>query len=159
MSIEEGYCFRRALPTTGVSTATDDGPNGRKRPLRYVMGLLYIGAGVLHFVAPKVYARVVPPRLPKPVALVYLSGIAEIVLGSGVLIQRTRRRSAWGIIALLVAVFPANVHMATSDVATDAMPDRIEGVARAALWIRLPLQGVLMLWAWWYTRSTSETSE
>lgn len=142
-----------------MSTATDDDPNGHKRPLRYVMGFFYIGAGILHFVAPKVYARVVPPRFPKPVALVYLSGLAEIVLGGGVLLQRTRRRSAWGIIALLVAVFPANVHMATSDVATDAVPDRIEGIAQAALWIRLPLQGVLMLWAWWYTRSTAETTE
>jgi uncharacterized membrane protein len=150
--IGEGYCFVEQPHISGVSTVTDDDPNDRKRPLRYAMGLLYIGAGVLHFVAPTIYARVVPPRFPKPVALVYLSGIAEIVLGLGVLIRRTQRRSAWGIIALLAAVFPANVHMATSDVTTDAVPDRIEGIARAALWIRLPLQGVLMLWAWWYTR-------
>lgn len=135
-----------------------DDLNRYKRPLRYVMGLLYVGAGVLHFVAPKRYAHVVPPRLPRPVALVYLSGIAEIVLGSGVLLRRTRRRSAWGIVALLIAVFPANVHMATSDVATDAVPDWAEDITRAALWIRLPLQAVLVLWAWWYTRPSEPTA-
>jgi uncharacterized membrane protein len=130
-----------------------------KRPLLYVMGLSYAAAGVMHFVAPRVYARVVPPQFPQPIALVYLSGIAEIVFGVGVLLQRTRRRSAWGIIALLVAVFPANVHMATSDVATDAVPDWADSITRAAMWARLPLQGVLILWAWWYTRSLSENSE
>ena len=122
------------------------------------MGSLYVVAGVLHLVAPTVFARVVPPRFPKPVALVYLSGIAEIVLGAGVLVRRTQRRSAWGIVALLIAVFPANVHMATSDVATDAVPDRLEGVARTALWLRLPFQGVLLLWAWWYTRPSASST-
>ncbi|WP_049997683.1 DoxX family protein [Halococcus sediminicola] len=135
-----------------------DDPSRFKRPLRYVMGLLYVGAGVLHFVAPKRYAHVVPPRFPRPVALVYLSGIAEVVLGTGVLLRRTRRRSAWGIVALLIAVFPANVHMATGDVATDAVSDWAEGITRAALWVRLPLQAVLVLWAWWYTRPSERTA-
>ncbi|WP_273835974.1 hypothetical protein [Halococcus sp. PRR34] len=142
-----------------MSTDTDDTPPRLKRPLLYVMGVFYAAAGVMHFVAPKVYARIVPPRFPKPVALVYLSGIAEIVLGIGVLLRRTRQRSAWGLIALLIAVFPANVHMATSDVATDAAPDWAEGITRAAMWARLPLQGVLILWAWWYTRLMPESSE
>ena len=91
-----------------------------KRPLLYVMGFLYVLAGVLHFVAPKVYARIVPPSFPRPVFLVYLSGIAEIVLGIGVVIRRTRRPSAWGLIALLLAVFPANVHMARSGMIPEA---------------------------------------
>ncbi|EMA49792.1 DoxX family protein [Halococcus salifodinae] len=142
-----------------MSTDTDDTPPRLKRPLLYVMGVFYAAAGVMHFVAPKVYARIVPPRFPKPAALVYLSGIAEIVLGIGVLLRRTRQRSAWGLIALLIAVFPANVHMATSDVATDAAPDWAEGITRAAMWARLPLQGVLILWAWWYTRLMPESSE
>lgn len=127
-----------------------------KRPLVYVMGTVYAVAGVLHFVVPKAYARVIPPQFPRPLALVYLSGIAEIVLGVGVMIRRTRRWSAWGIIALLVAVFPANVHMATSDVATDVVPDWASGITRIAMWARLPLQGVLILWAWWYTRLMPE---
>ena len=73
------------------------------------MGGLYVIAGVLHFVAPEMYERVVPPQFPRPRTLVYLSGSAEIVLGIGVLFERTRRRSAWGLVALLVAVFPANI--------------------------------------------------
>jgi uncharacterized membrane protein len=111
-----------------MSTDNDDTLSRLKRPLLYVMGVFYAAAGVMHFVAPKVYARVVPPRFPRPVTLVYLSGIAEIVLGIGVMIRRTHQRSAWGLIALLLAVFPANVHMATSDVATDATPDWADSI-------------------------------
>ncbi|MFC6964611.1 DoxX family protein [Halocatena marina] len=129
-----------------------------KQPLVYVMGVFYTVAGVLHFVFPTAYARVVPPLFPKPHLLVYLSGIAEIGLGLGVMIQRTRRWSAWGLIALLVAVFPANIHMATSDMATNLVPDWATGIAQGAMWARLPFQGVLILWAWWYTRSESESS-
>jgi uncharacterized membrane protein len=129
-----------------------------KQPLRYVMGVLYIVAGVMHFVAPKTYADVVPPSLPRPLELVYLSGIAEIVLGVGVLIPRTRRHSAWGLVLLLLAVFPANVHMATSDFELGGVPERFDGLSDAALWARLPLQGVLVLWAWWYTRPTADDS-
>ncbi len=136
---------------------TDGTASRARRPLLYVMGLFYTIAGVMHFVVPKVYARIVPPQYPKPVALVYLSGITEIVLGIGVMIRRTRRISAWGIIALLVAVFPANVHMAMSDELPDAVPDWAEDIARVGVWVRLPLQGVLILWAWWYTRVPSET--
>jgi uncharacterized membrane protein len=120
-----------------------------RRPLRYVMGGLYVLAGVLHFVNPKMYERIVPPSLPRPRELVYLSGVAEVVLGLGVLIERTRERSARGIVLLLLAVFPANVHMATSD-------DDFGGIPDWLLWARLPLQGVLALWAWWYTRPTPD---
>ncbi|WP_435063015.1 DoxX family protein [Halobaculum sp. EA56] len=123
-----------------------------KRPLLYVMGPLYVVAGVLHFVAPKVYAQVVPPELPRPLDLVYLSGIAEVALGVGVLIPRTRRASAWGLVALLAAVFPANLHMAVRDVTVEGVPAWMRDPPDAALWARLPLQGVLALWAWWYTR-------
>jgi len=130
-----------------------------KRPLLYVMSAFYTIAGVLHFVAPKVYARAVPPQFPVPVGLVYLSGVAEVALGIGVLLRRTRRLSAWGIITLLLAVFPANVYMATSNMVVDAVPDSMAGVARFAQWIRLPLQGVLILWAWWYTKPMSEATE
>ncbi len=124
----------------------------RKRPLRYLMGFLYVLAGVAHFLAPRRFARIVPPRFPRPRALVYLSGAAEVVLGVGVLFRRTRRASAWGIVALLLAVFPANVYMATDGVAAELVPDRYAGLARVAAWVRLPLQGVLILWAWWHTR-------
>jgi len=124
-----------------------------KRPLLYVMGPGYVVAGVLHFVVPELYVQIIPPMLPAPLALVYLSGVAEIAVGVGLLIPRTRRYAAWATIALLVAIFPANVYMATSMVA-------IEGLgggdpSSTARWLRLPLQGVLILWAYWYTDASS----
>jgi uncharacterized membrane protein len=120
-----------------------------KRPLLYLMGPLYVVAGVLHFVVPELYAQIIPPFLPAPLALVYLSGVAEIACGIGVVLPRTRRYAAWATIALLVAIFPANVYMATSMVVVDG----IGGSDPSPLirWGRLPLQGVLILWAYWYT--------
>ena len=120
-----------------------------KRPLLYLMGPGYVVAGVLHFVVPELYVQIIPPILPAPLALVYLSGVAEIAVGIGVLMPRTRRYAAWATIALLVVIFPANVYMATSGVI-------VKGIgggdpSAAARWGRLPLQGVLILWAYWYT--------
>lgn len=135
-----------------MADTTTDTLTYLKRPLRYLMGLLYICTGVTHFRAPELYARIVPPQFPRPVALVYLSGIAEIVLGAGVLFRRTRRQSAWGLVALLLVVFPANVHMATSGMAADMVPGWARDVAQVAAWVRLPLQAVLIRWAWWYTQ-------
>jgi uncharacterized membrane protein len=126
-----------------------------KRPLRYVMGVLYVVAGAMHFVVPHVYVQVVPPSFPRPLALVYLSGIAEIVLGVGVVVPRTRRVAAWGLVLLLLAVFPANVYMATHDVVLEGVPEWARDPSDAATWARLPFQGVLLLWAWWYTRPDS----
>jgi uncharacterized membrane protein len=123
----------------------------RERSGRRLMGAIYVFAGVTHFLAPDSFARAVPPEFPRPRALVYLSGLAEIALGTGLQFDRTRRASAWGVVALLVAVFPANVYMATDDVAVEFVPDWFAGVARAGAWARLPLQAVLVLWAWRHT--------
>lgn len=124
-----------------------------KRPLRYVMGLIYVAAGVTHFLAPDAYEQVVPPAFPRPRLLVHLSGVAEVALGVGVLFERTRRPAAWGLVALLAAVFPANVHMATTDdLSLAGVPAWAAEPPRAALWARLPMQGLLALWAWWHTR-------
>lgn len=124
-----------------------------KRPLRYVMGLSYVAVGLTHFLAPDAYEQVVPPAFPRKRALVYLSGVAEVALGAGVLFERTRRPAAWGLLALLAAVFPANVHMATADdLELEAVPAWAADPPRALLWARLPVQGLLALWAWWYTR-------
>jgi len=120
-----------------------------KRPLLYLMGLGYVIAGVLHFVVPELYAQIIPPFLPAPLALVYLSGVAEIAVGVGVLIPRTRRYAAWATIALLIAIFPANVYMATSMVVVDGIGGT--NPSPVIRWGRLPLQGVLILWAYWYT--------
>ena len=127
-----------------------------KRPLLLVMGPAYVVAGVMHFVVPEAYVQVVPPVLPAPLALVYLSGVAEIALGIGVLVPQTRRYAAWGLIALLVAVFPANVYMATSGVAVQGTPFGTLDPSAAERWGRLPLQAVLVAWAWWYTRPTPD---
>jgi uncharacterized membrane protein len=102
-----------------------------------VLALMFVGAGVLHFARPELYARVVPPGFPYPAALVSLSGAAEIAGGVGVLLPEVRRWAGWGLIALLVAVFPVNVHMALAP-----------GAAPALLWLRLPLQAVLIVWVW-----------
>jgi len=121
-----------------------------KQPLLYVMGPAFVLAGVLHFVVPELYVQLIPPFFPAPLALVYLSGLAEIAVGIGLLIPRTRRYAAWGTVALLIAIFPANIYMATHGVVIEGMPgggDPSEFVR----WGRLPLQGVLILWALWYT--------
>jgi len=128
-------------------------PDDPDRSLAPLMGATYVAAGISHFLAPKRFAAAIPPSFPAPVALVYLSGIAEVVLGAGVALRRTRRPSAWGIVALLVAVFPANVHLARSDALNDLVPERLAGVARLAAWVRLPFQAVLIGWALRYARS------
>ena len=125
-----------------------------KRPLRYAMALLYVLAGAMHFLAPEAYVRIVPPALPGRLAAVYLSGIAEIALGAGLLHPRTRRAAAWGLVGLLIAVFPANVYMATSGVAFPGTPIGTVDPSGAVRWARLPAQIVLIGWAWWYTRPT-----
>ena len=121
-----------------------------KRPLLYVMGPAYVIAGLLHFVVPGLYAQIIPPFLPAPLALVYLSGVAEVAVGLGLLWPRTRQQAAWATIALLVAIFPANVYMATSGVVVTGMPGGGDP-SELVRWGRLPLQGVLILWAYWYT--------
>lgn len=151
--------FHAPFRTDRMNDDSDDLLARFKRPLLYVMGLLYVVAGVMHFVVPNVYARIVPPEFPRPTLLVYLSGIAEVLFGIGVVIRRTRRQSAWGIIAVLVAVFPANVYMATNDIIPEVVPDWADRITRVALWVRLPFQGVLILWAWWYTRVVPEDAE
>ncbi|CCQ37222.1 DoxX domain protein [Natronomonas moolapensis 8.8.11] len=129
--------------------------NRLRRPLLFVMGPLYVVAGVLHFVVPELYVQIVPPMLPAPLALVYLSGIAEIAVGVGVLLPRTRRYAAWATAAVLLAVFPANVYMATHGVVVEGLPGGGDP-SEVVRWGRLPLQGVLILWALWYTRPRPE---
>ena len=118
------------------------------RALLWVMGVFYVVAGANHFLNPDFYMPMMPPYLPLHRQLVLLSGIAEVVLGIGVLVPATRRAAAWGLILLLVAVFPANIHIALHDVP-------LGGAAHGAgvlNWVRLPLQAVLIAWAWRYTR-------
>lgn len=105
---------------------------------------LFIIAGIGHFVAPGFYVRMMPPELPAHHALVILSGVIEIALGILLLVPKTSKFAAWGIIALLITVFPANVHVYRHQ----------ESFPLPALLhlLRLPLQGLLILWAYAYTR-------
>lgn len=109
-----------------------------------LFGPFFVFAGLLHFARPRLYEAIVPPWLPAPRELVYASGVAEIAGGLGTMHPRTRRAAALWSIATLVAVFPANVHMAINP---EEFEDRIPG-GRAALWARLPVQGLFIAWAW-----------
>lgn len=115
----------------------------RRRAERLFLSVSFAIAGTLHFVRPRAYEKIVPPYLPAPRALVLLSGVAEVAGGIGVLVPRLRRASGWGLLALLVAVFPANVHMALHP--EDVPELRIPCVL---LWLRLPLQPLTMAWVW-----------
>lgn len=108
---------------------------------RALAGPVFVVAGILHFVIPRVYKRIVPPYLPAPTALVYASGVAEIAGGVG-LMTRTRRRlaSRW-LIATLLAVFPANLHMALHPEDFSDIPG-----GAVSLWARLPFQAVFIAW-------------
>ncbi len=117
----------------------------------WVQGLLIAGmaigmvaVGVRHFTHPEPFVRIVPPFLPAPEALVAISGVFEILGGVGVVIPATRRWAALGLIALFVAVFPANLYMAWENV--QMFDDRV--TPAWAAWARLPLQAVFIAWAW-----------
>ena len=111
-----------------------------------------IVAGTLHFVRPGPFVAIVPPQLPAPLALVYVSGVFEILGGLGLLVPRTRRAAEYGLIALYFAVFPANIYQAIAGIG-------FPGVTPPAwaLWARLPLQLVLVVWAWWLARPPART--
>ena len=116
----------------------------KKKVSLYLMALLYIIAGINHFANSPLYRRIMPPWLPYPLALVYISGVCEIGFGLLLIPSRTRRLAAWLIIALLVAIFPANIQM-TLNYWREHNPQ---------LWItilRLPLQVLLIRWAYRYT--------
>lgn len=110
---------------------------------RLVLASLFVVAGLSHFLFPAAFARAVPPALPAPYTLVYLSGALEILGGLG-LLTRYRRLAAWGLVLLLAAVYPANLYMALE-------PERAgaDGIPRALLWLRLPLQFLLAAWLLW----------
>lgn len=111
---------------------------------RVAFASIFVVAGVGHIAATGFFARIVPPWLPYPHALVLASGAAEMLLGVLLLMPKTRRFAAWGLIALLIAVFPANIYMyQNSD---------MFGLPRLVLLLRLPIQGALIAWAYRYTK-------
>ena len=116
-----------------------------KQILKYLLAISFVLAGINHFLNPAFYLRMMPPVLPAPLFLIRLSGIFEIALGVLLLPPKFTRFAAWGLIALLVAVFPANVYMAMN---TDIFPE----FNPILLYLRLPLQFVLIAWAFWLAR-------
>ena len=116
-----------------------------KRVGLLTLSVFFIGAGVNHFVSPDFYVRIMPPYLPAHLELVYLSGLFEILGGVGALLPRHRSLAGWGLIALLLAVYPANIHMALHP---ELFPEMSEGT----IYARLPVQFVLIAWAYWPTR-------
>jgi len=126
-------------------------PNRRKEILRVILSVAIIVVGITHFTKPAPYVSIVPPQLPYPLELVYISGFFEILGGIGLLIPFVSVAAAWGLIALFIAVFPANINQTFNSIP-------IEGIPHYPLlyWIRLPFQAVLIAWAWWYTRKPEE---
>jgi len=120
--------------------------------LRVLFAAFFVIAGVTHFTNRDFFIAIVPPYLPWPEMLVYASGVAEIVLGVMLMVPATTRMAAWGLIALLIAVFPANIHMAMN-------PQLYPDTPLAALLVRLPLQGVLVALAYWFTRGAGTVAK
>jgi uncharacterized membrane protein len=111
---------------------------------KYLLALFMVGAGSIHFINPDFYLKIMPPYLPLHLELVYLSGFCEIALGVLLLIPRFSRFAAWGIVALLIAVSPANIYVYQNQDILPAPP--------IIHFLRLPLQGLFILWAFWHTR-------
>jgi uncharacterized membrane protein len=116
-----------------------------KSVMHWLMGFLFVLAGVNHFANPGFYIRLMPPYLPWHLLLVYLSGLAEVTLGVALLIPASARLAAWGIIGLLILFLSVHVHMVVN-------PQLFPEVHVAILWVRLALQGLLIAWAYWFTR-------
>jgi uncharacterized membrane protein len=112
---------------------------------KWIFGILFVAAGIGHFVAPAFYMKIMPPYLPLHRELVLISGVAEVGLGLLLLVPKTSRFAAWGLIALLIAVFPANIYVYQNRESFPQLPP-------LAHLLRLPMQGVLILWAYVYTR-------
>jgi uncharacterized membrane protein len=108
--------------------------------LRVLAAIFFVMAGTFHFLRPELYLQIMPPYFPAPQLLVVVSGIAEIAGGIGLLIRPLRRAAAWGLIALLIAIFPANVYM--------VQHPELFHFALWFLWARLPLQIAFIAWVW-----------
>ncbi|CAN5924759.1 hypothetical protein BH11MYX4_BH11MYX4_60660 [soil metagenome] len=124
-----------------------------KRVIRLISSASMVAVGVLHFAAPDGFVKIVPAFLPAPLFLVYLSGFFEIVGGLGLLVDRLRRAAGLGLVALYVAVFPANINMAVH-----AIQPAGAHIPTALLWLRLPFQLLFIGVAWWLSRPSQPAS-
>jgi uncharacterized membrane protein len=115
---------------------------------KFVLAVFLIFAGLMHFVRPEFFLKIMPPYLPFPRELVLISGAFEIMLGASLWIPRLSRIAAWGVIALMLAVFPANIYLFQHQEILPAPP--------FVHLLRLPMQAVFILWAYWHTRLDHE---
>ncbi len=118
-----------------------------KTVLKWIFGIAFIFAGANHFINPDFYLKIMPPYLPWHLFLIYLSGIFEMVFGIMLLVPKTQRLAAWGLLLLLIAVFPANIYMAMN-------PDKFPDIKPIFLYLRILIQFVLIAWAFWFTKKT-----
>ncbi|MFL2994872.1 MAG: DoxX family protein [Candidatus Neomarinimicrobiota bacterium] len=110
-----------------------------------VMGVFYISIGISHFTSPIWYVQIVPPYLPYKLELVYISGLFEILFGGMLLFKKTRFLAGWGLILLLIAVYPANIYLAqTNGAAMNTTP--------LIAWGRLPVQFIFVGLAYWHSK-------
>lgn len=121
-----------------------------KEIFRVILAVALTVVGISHFVVSEPFVKIMPPQLPYPLELVYISGFFEILGAIGLLVPPVSRAAAWGIIALFIAVFPANINMAVNHIHINGIPDSPWFQA-----VRLPFQAVLIAWAWWYTKPST----
>jgi len=115
-----------------------------KKASSILLGIFFVAVGVLHFVKTALFVGAVPPYIPYPTEMVLISGVFEILGGIGVIVKPVRKWAGIGLIALLIAVYPANIHMAVHNELFPAIPPVV-------LWIRLVFQPILIVWVWYCT--------
>lgn len=116
---------------------------------RLICALAFVGVGIMHFWRSEIFVKIMPDYLPFPLELVYISGVFEILGGLGILLKRLRRIAIFGLILLLLAVFPANINMAIH-------PERFVSIPAWVLYLRIPLQFLIAFWVW-SCRDSAET--
>lgn len=112
---------------------------------RYLIAGLFLVTGILHFIRPQMFVKIMPEYIPRHQAMVYISGVAEVIGAIGILIDQTQEWAGWGLILLLIAVFPANINMTIKSVQKSGYTSLFSIVTM----VRLPLQFVLIYWVYW----------
>ncbi len=126
----------------------------KRRALTFLLGSAMMVVGSFHFITPEPFIKIVPAYLPPPNILVVISGFFEILGGLGLIISKTRRFASWGLIALYISVFPANINMALNDIHLSE-----DGVANWVYWLRLPFQFVFIYLAWWVGKKKAPSDD
>ncbi|MEL7833312.1 MauE/DoxX family redox-associated membrane protein [Fodinibius sp. Rm-B-1B1-1] len=112
---------------------------------RYIIAGLFLVTGILHFIKPQMFVKIMPDYIPYHLAMVYISGAAEILGGLGILFEKTQFWAGWGLVVLLIAVFPANINMTIQSIQKSGYTSLFSLVTL----VRLPLQFVLIYWVYW----------